>query len=358
MANYNSTHTGAQIDSAVNKALNPDTAPTTNSSQLVTSGGVKEQLDLKAPLASPALTGNPTAPTQATGNNSTRLATTAFVHANTDATNGLNQPIAIDANTDLDTLLTPGAYYCDTNPKAATLSNCPVSIVFSMLVLFKTSDRPTQILTTGVATYSRTLYSSGWEPWSAMSYSPRNIGSFATLDELKTLLDNALTNIAENMGMPIRVNATANAEPFNSGSYYVGTLYKLGTGENASVILQAETAFASSTQIIACGRRSSGWRIRAVAMSDTTGGLAQETTIESGTDLDTLTTPGAYSAATQSIVDSLVHCPATVVFSLLVLARGTEGRPVQMIATGNAIFTRTKYGSTWQNWYRFSGEVV
>ena len=33
----------------------------------------------KAPLASPALTGTPTAPTQAAGNNSTRLATTAFV---------------------------------------------------------------------------------------------------------------------------------------------------------------------------------------------------------------------------------------------------------------------------------------
>lgn len=34
---------------------------------------------LLAPLASPALTGNPTAPTQSTGNNSTRLATTAYV---------------------------------------------------------------------------------------------------------------------------------------------------------------------------------------------------------------------------------------------------------------------------------------
>jgi hypothetical protein len=36
---------------------------------------------LKAPLASPALTGNPTAPTQTAGNNSTRVATTAFVTA-------------------------------------------------------------------------------------------------------------------------------------------------------------------------------------------------------------------------------------------------------------------------------------
>jgi hypothetical protein len=36
---------------------------------------------LKAPLASPALTGDPTAPTQAAGNDSTRIANTAFVQA-------------------------------------------------------------------------------------------------------------------------------------------------------------------------------------------------------------------------------------------------------------------------------------
>jgi hypothetical protein len=40
---------------------------------------VFDALALKAPLASPALTGNPTAPTQTAGNSSTRLATTAFV---------------------------------------------------------------------------------------------------------------------------------------------------------------------------------------------------------------------------------------------------------------------------------------
>ena len=40
---------------------------------------VKAALDLKAPLASPALTGSPTAPTAAAGTNTTQLATTAFV---------------------------------------------------------------------------------------------------------------------------------------------------------------------------------------------------------------------------------------------------------------------------------------
>jgi hypothetical protein len=40
---------------------------------------VQTQIDLKAPLASPALTGNPTAPTQSAGDNSTKVATTAYV---------------------------------------------------------------------------------------------------------------------------------------------------------------------------------------------------------------------------------------------------------------------------------------
>lgn len=39
-------------------------------------------LALKAPLASPALTGNPTAPTPSAGDNDTSIATTAFVNGN------------------------------------------------------------------------------------------------------------------------------------------------------------------------------------------------------------------------------------------------------------------------------------
>lgn len=43
--------------------------------------GLQAALDSKAGLASPAFTGNPTSPTQSTADNSTRLATTAFVRA-------------------------------------------------------------------------------------------------------------------------------------------------------------------------------------------------------------------------------------------------------------------------------------
>lgn len=41
--------------------------------------GLQTALNAKAPLASPALTGTPSAPTPAAGDNTTKLATTAFV---------------------------------------------------------------------------------------------------------------------------------------------------------------------------------------------------------------------------------------------------------------------------------------
>lgn len=41
--------------------------------------GLQDALNAKAPLASPALTGTPTAPTAASGTNTTQVATTAFV---------------------------------------------------------------------------------------------------------------------------------------------------------------------------------------------------------------------------------------------------------------------------------------
>lgn len=56
-----------------------ETAVGTSITLAVHPAGLKTQLDLKAPLASPALTGTPTAPTAAAGTNTTQLATTAFV---------------------------------------------------------------------------------------------------------------------------------------------------------------------------------------------------------------------------------------------------------------------------------------
>lgn len=59
----------------------PTAAKTVSSTQLATAAFVKAVVDDYATKASPALTGTPTAPTASTGTNTTQLATTAFVQA-------------------------------------------------------------------------------------------------------------------------------------------------------------------------------------------------------------------------------------------------------------------------------------
>lgn len=65
------------------------TAPTQtqgdNSTKVATTAYVDSAVAPKAPLASPSFTGTPTAPTPTTGDNTTKVATTAFVKATIDA---------------------------------------------------------------------------------------------------------------------------------------------------------------------------------------------------------------------------------------------------------------------------------
>jgi len=69
------------------------TAPTQNagdnSTKLATTAYVDGALGTKANLASPTFTGNPVAPTQSAGNNSTRLATTAYLDRLLGAVSGI-----------------------------------------------------------------------------------------------------------------------------------------------------------------------------------------------------------------------------------------------------------------------------
>lgn len=59
----------------------PTAAPGTNTTQLATTAFTQQEIAAKAPLASPVLTGTPTAPTAAVDTSTTQLATTAFVQA-------------------------------------------------------------------------------------------------------------------------------------------------------------------------------------------------------------------------------------------------------------------------------------
>lgn len=108
------------------------TAPTPatgdNDTSVATTAFVKAQG--YAPLASPALTGNPTAPTQTAGNNSTRLATTAFVQAAVAGARGLYVGVNAQTGTTYTLVLTDqGKLVTCSNAGAITLTVPPNSSV-------------------------------------------------------------------------------------------------------------------------------------------------------------------------------------------------------------------------------------
>jgi len=63
------------------------------------SGDIIDMIDEKADIASPAFTGNPTATTQTAGNNSTRIATTAFVQGEKPSVGSITSLTTVSTNT-------------------------------------------------------------------------------------------------------------------------------------------------------------------------------------------------------------------------------------------------------------------
>jgi hypothetical protein len=112
----------------------PTPAAGDNSTKLATTAFVKEALAPFAPLASPALTGTPTAPTPAEGDNSTNLATTAFVQ---EAVAPL-APLASPALTGTPTAPTAGLG--DSSTKLATTAFVQEAIEAAVVIPFIASD--------------------------------------------------------------------------------------------------------------------------------------------------------------------------------------------------------------------------
>ena len=69
------------VKGIVELATAAETTTGTDTVRAVTPAGLKVELDKQASLASPALTGTPTAPTATSTTNTTQIATTAFVHS-------------------------------------------------------------------------------------------------------------------------------------------------------------------------------------------------------------------------------------------------------------------------------------
>ena len=78
--------------------------------------------------------------------------------------------------------------------------------------------------------------------------------------------------------------------------------------------------------------------------------------ITSNTDLNTLTTARAYYATTGAIAQSLINCPTTDNFTMLVMKKGIYC--TQIIFKGVNIFTRSNGSSGFGSWYKYEGTAV
>ncbi|MBD8791209.1 phage tail protein [Pseudomonas syringae] len=98
---------------------------------------IMNQLSQKAPLASPALTGAPTAPTPSAGNSSTQLATTAFVKGALNATGlGITGSAPLIAN--LDSTTTESGFY--RSSLSGTVGTFPPNMSTYAYVLVERND--------------------------------------------------------------------------------------------------------------------------------------------------------------------------------------------------------------------------
>lgn len=122
-----------------------------------------------APLASPALTGIPTAPTAGTSANNTQLATTAFVRSVMDSY-GIGTTDLQDYSGDLNALYTSGIYL-------ATGANTPVaSTAFFVIVMTNNLTYTSQLATQmgGGGLYIRSRSDTGWSSWRQFASSDMN----------------------------------------------------------------------------------------------------------------------------------------------------------------------------------------
>jgi len=105
------------IDGSVDVTLTATIADDSHNHTIANVDGLQDALDLKAPLASPALTGTPTAPTATAGTSTTQVATTAFV--STAVSNIVDgAPGALDTLNELAAALGDDADYAATTTTA------------------------------------------------------------------------------------------------------------------------------------------------------------------------------------------------------------------------------------------------
>lgn len=213
---------------------------------------IQTQIDLKAPLASPALTGTPTAPTASTGTSSTQIATTEFV-ANTSfttnlpaqtgnngkllKTDGTNASWSATIDTSIVTPTAGTAFVTTTATQTLdekTLSN-PIFSSFAdptkkaQVLLSEITAGQTRNIT--IANEAMTLFTPGLRLLSTVTAS-----NSATVD-VETTFDSTYDSyIIEATGVTVQTNGVEFQYLMKIGGSYITTATYNGTGRNIAAV--------------------------------------------------------------------------------------------------------------------------
>ena len=197
-----------------------------------------------APLASPALTGTPTAPTAAAGTNTTQLATTAFVQAATDAARqGLNVKDAVRVATEANLTASYASQVLTNTGTLAALSIDGVVLAVGDRVLVKNQTTGTQ---NGI--YTVTTVGSASVAWvltratDANTSSELPTGTFVFVSE-GTVNSDAGFALATNAPITLDTTALTWTQFSGAGQITAGT----GLTKNGNTI---DVATASTSRIV------------------------------------------------------------------------------------------------------------
>ena len=145
---------------------------------------------------------------------------------------GIVERINIPVNTDLNSVSDPGYYYSPSSADAQTLSNCPVTTAFTMLVMHKSGSYRTQIIWGSSAMYMRTQSSSGWGTW----YTITNINNLTrhksdtstSISDLSTIQEHTtgVCKLAKAVS-PTNAALTGVYECIGAGSYRALKFYRV-----------------------------------------------------------------------------------------------------------------------------------
>lgn len=142
-----------------------------------------------------------------------------------------------------------------------------------------------------------------------------------------------------------------NVSGFNTGKNYSGNIvisYKDATRTYFDAILTAYDG-----DVVAVGYNNGTWAINSLYSNIAQSVIGSSPiAIASGTNLNTITTPGYYVCAYNSAVETLSNCPVSIAFTMQVIRGTVDGNAIQILTdyySGNT-YKRIKHSTTWESW--------